>query len=347
MLLSSGPSSTVYLHRVTPSDPTDPYPLLTSLHVRHTSISSSAFQAPRGNRIFFAGPHRYFHMWDLGSGSIEKVTRVDGHNDEHGNMERFKLSPCGRWMAIVGVRRGKGGAGVVNVLDARTTQWIAEVRITSYGGVADFAWWRNGEGLCIAGRSGDLIEYHLAQRRVVAQWSDEGAFGTTVIALGGSGDGVGNTKPSTDDPSTASSSLAVLGGDQYAAIGSSSGIINIYDRRSLFTIPSTTSSSLTTNPQPTPSIIHKAQKPLKSLPHLITATSHVVFSPDGQLLAMASRAKKDALRLVHLPSCTVYRNWPTSSTPLGRISAIAFAPDSRMLAVGNEQGRVRVWCIMD
>ena len=31
-----------------------------------------------------------------------------------------------------------------------------------------------------------------------------------------------------------------------------------------------------------------------------------------QVLAVASRMKKDAMRLVHMPSLTVFSNWPTS-----------------------------------
>ena len=46
---------------------------------------------------------------------------------------------------------------------------------------------------------------------------------------------------------------------------------------------------------------------------------------------------------VHLPSCTVYKNWPTANTPFGRITAIAMAPSSEMLAVANEQGKIRLW----
>lgn len=47
--------------------------------------------------------------------------------------------------------------------------------------------------------------------------------------------------------------------------------------------------------------------------------------------------------IVHLPTCTVYRNWPTSNTPLGRISSVAISPNSEQLAVGNEQGGIRLW----
>ena len=365
MLLSSGPASTMYIHRVSPSDSVDPNPLLTSVHVRHTNIATSTFHRPDGERIFVSGPRRYFHIWDLPSGSIEKVSSIEAHNKEHRDMERFRLSPCGRWMAIVGVQRGRAGAGVVNILDAGTTQWIAEVRITSHGGVADFAWWRNGDGLCVAGRAGDMFEYLVSERRVVAQWTDEGAVGTTVIGLGGRASG-SEPRREPSRSSAAASSLSALGGDRYMAVGSTSGIINIYDRRSISTTvaASTTTTTTTTtraavlqsppsSPPPAAATASSAAqfqmlspKPLKTIENLTRPVSTVVFSPDGQLLAVASRSQKDAFRLVHLPSCTVYRNWPTHQTPLGRVTAVAFSPDSSILAVANDAGRLRLWNVL-
>jgi U3 small nucleolar RNA-associated protein 18 len=89
--------------------------------------------------------------------------------------------------------------------------------------------------------------------------------------------------------------------------------------------------------------IKKLPEPTRSFEHLTTAISVVTFSPDGQLLAFGSQLKKDALRLVHLPSCTVYRNWPTEQTPLGRVTAVAFSSGSDMLAVGNDVGKIRLW----
>ncbi len=369
ILLSAGPASTLFLHRVSPSDSANPNPLLTSLHIRHSPIATVAFHLPDGGRIFAAGQRRHFHIWDLPSGTIEKVTRVQGHADEQRPMARFKLSPCGRWMGVVGARH-KGGVGVITILDARTTQWVGEARVGSHGGIADFCWWRDGEGLTIAGKSGDMVEFNMRQRRTVAQWMDEGAVGTTVIALGGGGGGGSGDRRRSGNASGGQP----LGGDRWIAVGSSSGIINIYDRWSW-----TASADHSTNHRPTtdsPSSAAVSQtppvvniparpKPLKTIENLTTATSHLVFSPDdGQLLAIGSRWKRDALRLVHLPSCTVYRNWPTAGTPLGRITAVAFCPYSLvsplqpqqqqqqqqsqqqpqlLLAVANEAGKIRLW----
>ncbi|CAH6719658.1 U3 small nucleolar RNA-associated protein 18 [[Candida] jaroonii] len=114
-----------------------------------------------------------------------------------------------------------------------------------------------------------------------------------------------------------------LGGknSKYLAIGTNNGIVNLYDR-----------SKDEANP-----------KPFKVIDNLITTISTLQFSPDGQLLVVASRGKRDALKIVHLPSGSVYSNWPTSGTPLGKVLSVAFSPNNKMLAVGNDAGKVTLW----
>ena len=237
------------------------------------------------------------------------MSKILGHDRmAQRSMERFKLSPCGRWMALVGTPR-KGG-GYINIVDAKTTLWIAECRVEGNGGVADFDWWGDGEGLVAVGKGGEAVEYSVREQRVVAKWTDEGAVGTTVVSLGGRRAG----------PSE-------LGGDRWLAVGSSSGIVNVYERRAWKDADG----------------VPARPKPKRAFDQLTTPTSHLTFSPDGQILCMGSRWKRDAVRLVHLPSCTVYRNWPTAATPLGRVSAVGWSANSEMLGVGNEQGKVRLW----
>ena len=311
VILSSGPASTLFLHHIATTAHPIPNALLTSVHIKHTPLATSAFLYPKGDKIFFSGRRRYFHTWDLPSGTIQKVNRVYGHNEEQRSMERFKLSPCGRYMGLVG--SSKRGGGVINVLDANTTQWIAAARIDGKNGVADFAWWGNGEGFTIVGKGGEVGEWSVESKSFLARWIDDGSIGATVVALGG-----------MNGPKS-------LGGDRWVVIGSQSGVVNIYDRRAF-----ASGNDITVKERPEPN---------KRLEQLTTPTSNLEISSDGQLLVFSSRWKKDALRLVHLPSCTVYRNWPTSSTPLGRITAVAFASDSNMLAVANEAGKIRLWDI--
>lgn len=46
---------------------------------------------------------------------------------------------------------------------------------------------------------------------------------------------------------------------------------------------------------------------------------------------------------IHLPSLTSFANWPTSSTPLGHVTAVDFSAQSEYLAVGNTRGRVLLY----
>ncbi len=62
-----------------------------------------------------------------------------------------------------------------------------------------------------------------------------------------------------------------------------------------------------------------------------------------QVLAMASRMKKDSLRLVHLPSLTVFSNFPTGRSPLHFVHCLAFSPKGGFLAIGNAKGRVLLY----
>ncbi|KAF5864409.1 hypothetical protein ETB97_007748 [Aspergillus alliaceus] len=318
LLLSSGPAATLFLHHIAPSAPA-PNPLLTSFHIRRTPIYTSAFAPPSGNKIFASGRRRYFHIWDLDTGKVDKVNGTVDRKEEQKSMERFKLSPCGRYVGLIGTSR-KGG-GLINVLDSGTAQWIAQVRVDGQGGVADFAWWGDGEGMTVVSKNGEVSEWDGRLNQVVARWMDAGAVGTTVLALGGRS---GRTQ---------------LGGDRWVAIGSSSGVVNVYDRREWAIAYAAQASSADSDF----SAIPRYPEPVRALDQLTTPISHVVFAPDGQFFVMASRWKRDALRIVHLPSCTVYRNWPTSNTPLGRISSVAISPNSEQLAVGNEQGRIRLW----
>ncbi|KAK0731742.1 WD40-repeat-containing domain protein [Lasiosphaeris hirsuta] len=321
ILLSSSVASIMYLHQFDPTAHPTPHPSLASVQVKSTDLRRTAFLGPDGDEVFFAGRRRYLHSWNLSTGLVRKVTKIQGHQKEQRTMERFRLSPCGRYMALVSSER-KGG-GMLNILSVATMQWLAQARFNGRGGVADFAWWNTGDGLSALGMDGQVTEWSMLTRRAVGVWRDEGSIGGTAISLGG-----------RNGPEA-------IGGDRWVAIGSKAGILNVYERKNLIADPSPATEDAGSevpgpdiNPQPTPT---------RAFEHLTTSISIATFSPDGQLLAFGSRLKKDTLRLVHLPSCTVYRNWPTDQTALGRITSVAFSATSEILAVGNDVGKVRMW----
>eukprot|EP00043_Microstomoeca_roanoka_P005218 m.54398 g.54398 ORF g.54398 m.54398 type:complete len:509 (+) comp12865_c0_seq2:51-1577(+) len=122
-----------------------------------------------------------------------------------------------------------------------------------------------------------------------------------------------------DEGSQCGTSIAVSPDGNTIATGSDAGVVNIYDE----------SHRAVTRP-----------KPIKTLMNLVTTIDNLAFNHDGNVLCMASRMKRDALRLVHVPSLTVYKNWPSHSTVLRYTHAMAFSPHSGYLATGNDKGTV-------
>ena len=292
LLLTSGFDHTLRIYHIDAKT----NPPLSSLYIPSVPISTSAFH-PDARRVFFSGRRPYYHIWDLETGTCERIARISAHGKRVKSIEYFKLSPCGSYLAVL------GAGGQVHILSAGTAQWVATAHVD--GQVVDFAWYNTGPtGLTIANKAGELFEYNLTARAISARWLDEGGVHTSKIALSGS-----------------------ASGDRFIAVGSNSGVVNIYDRAPIMKGTVELGMQL---------------KPIKALGHLVTRIGSLEFSPDGQVLAMASRAKKDALRLVHIPTCTVFSNWPTSATPLGRVETVGWARGG-MLCVGNEAGKVRLW----
>ncbi|CAN8099601.1 unnamed protein product [Discula destructiva] len=327
VLLSSSTASILYLHHISPGAHPTPNPQLTSVQVKSVPIRRSAFLHPNGEEVIFAGRRRFFHSWNISTGLVKKVTKIQGHQHEQRTMERFRLAPDGKHMALIATSR-KGG-GMLNILSTGSMQWVGQARLDSRGGIADFQWWRNGEGITILGRDGQVAEWSLATKRTVGLWRDEGSIGGTVLAMGGKGGPEG------------------LGGDRWVAMGSTSGVLNVYDRSNLVDKKKTNDDDDDDDDDDDGSVEVKARpEPTRRFEQLTTPITTTTFSPDGQLLAFASQHKRDSLKLVHLPSCTVYRNWPTEQTPLGRITAVAFGSGREaemMLSVGNDVGKVRLW----
>jgi hypothetical protein len=140
------------------------------------------------------------------------------------------------------------------------------VQVEGKNGIADFAFWADGNGMTVASKAGEVSEFSIEARAVVARWHDEGAVGTTVVALGGRlREGEGE-----------------LGGNRWVAVGSTSGVVNLYDRRGW---------------KAKEGGVPEGPKPARVLMQLVTPISVAVFSPDGQVLAIGSRWKRDALRL--------------------------------------------------
>ncbi|AET40656.1 Utp18p Ecym_6275 [Eremothecium cymbalariae DBVPG len=296
--------------------------IVSSVYLKGTPVQTCKFYAsPDLNQqmILTAGRRRYMHCWDLSNTRnqtvrINKISRMYGHEETQRSFEKFKVAHLHTTQnGTHGIILLQGNNGWINVLHATTGIWMMGCKIE--GVLVDFCIDYQTQSqdkfntiLIATNTYGDIWEFDLTNGgKVICKWKDEGAVGITTIQVGG-GTNSSNILP-----------YKKIRQNKWLAIGSESGFVNIYNRYST------------------------SYKPIATLSHLTTTISSLEFSPNGEMLTIASRATKDAFRIVHLPSGTVFSNWPTSGTPLGRVTSVAFSPRGEMLAVGNEQGKVRLW----
>uniref|UniRef100_A0A8C5KCN4 UTP18 small subunit processome component n=1 Tax=Jaculus jaculus TaxID=51337 RepID=A0A8C5KCN4_JACJA len=127
-----------------------------------------------------------------------------------------------------------------------------------------------------------------------------------------------------DEGSLYGLSIATSRNGQYVACGSNSGVVNIYSQDSCLR---------ETNP-----------KPIKAIMNLVTGVTFMTFNPSTEILAIASRKMKEAVKLVHLPSCTVFSNFPViRNSNISRVQTMDFSPRGGYFALGNEKGKALMY----
>ncbi|XP_036985525.2 U3 small nucleolar RNA-associated protein 18 homolog [Artibeus jamaicensis] len=127
-----------------------------------------------------------------------------------------------------------------------------------------------------------------------------------------------------DEGSLYGLSIATSRNGQYVACGSNCGVVNIYSQDSCLQ---------ETNP-----------KPIKAIMNLVTGVSSLAFNPTSEILAIASEKMKEAVRLVHLPSCTVFSNFPViKKKNISLVHTVDFSPRSGYFALGNEKGKALMY----
>ena len=304
-------------------------------------VHCAAFAGARGDSVIVSGRRPFFYVYDCASGRVTKVPGLMGRAER--SLERFAVSPCGACQkplvaynaaasslhaahaarAHLFVRRAPRAGewiaftaadGFVVLVSRRTRQWVADFKMHGTSRAVAFVptaaegggggWTPSVPTLLSSGSDGEVYVWDVRSRRCLSRFQNEGGTVTSSLACAG-GAGAG-----------------------YIAAGSESGVVNVYDAAALVRGGATG----------TPA-------PLRALSSLTTSVDRLCFNSvgDAQILAMSSRRSKQALRLAHLPSCTVFQNWPTASTPTHFPSALAFSPDSRRFAVGNDRGRALLY----
>ena len=303
---------------------------LQSLFLRDMPIRQAAFCGASGNLALAVGRRPFLYVFDLGSGRAEKVQKPLGREER--TFEAFAVSKSGGGggdvVALLGNR------GCIPLLSLKSRCLAGELRTA--GGTVRSAAFDPSDGNVLVATGGDGVvhSWDLRTRRCLGRSSDEGAVSGTALACGGG----------------------------WIAAGSDSGVVNVYGRGRGGTLLSSSDGGLKAgralvggddggNDGGGGSSLFRSPasaarpKPARSLLNLTTTIDTLAFSPGGELLVLASRMRRDALRVCSGADLKVYANWPSSRTPLGHVHCAAFSPGGGMLAIGNAKGKCLLYRI--
>lgn len=241
---------------------------LLTLHIPSLPIKTMQFH-PTGTSLLLTGSRPFYYTYDLQSqrclrSAKNLLTSGGSTSGSIQSLEKTAFSPDGSVLAVAGRRGqitllawGPGGTG---------GQVLTTLRSGKTGGVHDLLWKRGGQELWVLGDGSEVDVWELRSGRSTSRWVDQGGFGGRLLE--GSKDG------------------------SYVAVGSSTGVVNVYD-----------SSAITNTFSSSPFVGVEAgaashPKPIRELMNLTTEITSIRFNPDAQMMAIASTKKKDAFRMV-------------------------------------------------
>ncbi|CAG8441103.1 3850_t:CDS:2 [Acaulospora morrowiae] len=260
-------------------------PKIQSVVLKDLPIYRASFNSS-GTEIIATGRKKHFYIFDIEAGSIDRSSGITGF--DYKSLENFSISPCGKYICFL------GSNGNMILVSYHTKQFVASMKMN--GTVNSAHWSSDGKYLFSIGKDAEVYQWDVGARRCVHKFQDHGGFRPSIIS--------------------------VAKDNRYFAIGSNSGIVNVYDDTCLNMVD---------------------PKPLKSIMNLTTNIHDMKFNHDTQLLGISSHSKKGQLRMIHLPSLTTFQNWPNVSTPLRYVQCFDFSPSSGYLAIGNDKGKVLLY----
>ncbi|CAA7031444.1 unnamed protein product [Microthlaspi erraticum] len=125
-----------------------------------------------------------------------------------------------------------------------------------------------------------------------------------------------------DEGSTGGTALCSSPNGALFASGTDRGIVNIY-KKSEF--------------------VGGKRKPIKTVDNLTSKIDFMKFNHDAQILALISTLNKNSVKLVHVPSLTVFSNWPPPNSTMHYPRCLDFSPGSGFMAMGNAAGKVLLY----
>lgn len=83
---------------------------------------------------------------------------------------------------------------------------------------------------------------------------------------------------------------------------------------------------------------------MKSVMNLTTAITDLKFNPTSQMLAVCSKWKKNSVKMIHLPSYTVFQNFPGVAAGILKYPfTFDFSYSGEFFAMGNDEGKAHLF----
>ncbi|XP_030064224.1 U3 small nucleolar RNA-associated protein 18 homolog [Microcaecilia unicolor] len=128
----------------------------------------------------------------------------------------------------------------------------------------------------------------------------------------------------TDEGCLHGTCIAVSKNGQYVACGSSSGVVNVYPHDVC--------------------LRESCPKPVKAIMNLVTAATSLAFNSTTEILAVASNAADDAVKLVHIPSFHVFSNFPVfRKKTIYLAQCMDFSPRSGFFSIATNKGKALLY----
>ncbi|XP_029692784.1 U3 small nucleolar RNA-associated protein 18 homolog isoform X2 [Takifugu rubripes] len=228
-----------------------------------------------------------------------------------------------------------------DMMEGRVTP-VHAIRGLNEARVKEFSVCPEGGALLLSGTNGYLHLLTLKTKEVISSMKINGDVGAVafsrdggkIFALSDEGEvyvwdmrsrRCVNTFP--DDGCVRGTAIAASLSGQHLACGSQSGVVNIYSQEACLN---------SANP-----------KPLKSVMNLRTSVTSLTFNPSSEILAVASRVEDEAVRLVHVPSLTVFPNFPvTKKKIVYRTSCMDFSPHGGFFSLANNKGHAPLFRLL-
>lgn len=208
-------------------------------------------------------------------------------------MEHVKFSPGDGSLLAMGAR-----AGYVHLVDWAAGGGQVVGSLKCHSPVKDIAWVPTSNGqpkqLLTLSQDAEVYLWDVGSRRCMARWKDEGNFGASVLQAspGGSHYAIGYASTTILNPQST----------QLATYRSTTGIVNLYGPSAGAVDPNAHTLGVAGS--------RETRTALKTVTNLTTAITSITFDSTSQIMAIASRAKKDQLRLVRVynacHSCSIF-----------------------------------------